>query len=185
MNQILTLLFLIIVPSNFAQTSLSDLNRGWRTPDPASKPVGIERDDLEEDVEEEGGIFQRMGIIKTPSLDWRHRPGGPAMLSEKQRRSVQEIKAHKQKVLDESFEVEEQGNDDSKKRLIESDDSTGNHDLDDGSKTSFLGCVCNVANTLLVSQRIQLIPYMNSDKNLTLSRSPIHLSIIVLGSWNL
>mmetsp|Transcript_1061 Transcript_1061/g.1854 ORF Transcript_1061/g.1854 Transcript_1061/m.1854 type:complete len:636 (-) Transcript_1061:206-2113(-) len=125
-------------------TSLSSLNRGWQTPDPVSKST-TRRDGIAgEDDEDEGfGIFDRMGLSKAPSMDWKYRPGGPATLSERQQKSVLEIKAHRQKVLDTVVGVEEGRTDDST--------SFGEDQelVDDGSKTSFFGCVCNVANTLL------------------------------------
>lgn len=137
-------------------TSLTYLNRGYRTPDPRIQSAAKNEDDGEEDDEEEGGIFQRMGIVRAPSLDWR-----PALVSpQKQQRSVEEIKAYKQKLLAKKNEagVAEQAVDDQQKRPIEleeeklnaiKEEKSGDKDLDAASKTSFVGCICNVANTLL------------------------------------
>ena len=87
-----------------------------------------------------------MGISKNLSMDWRLRPGGPAVLSEKQKKSMEEIRAHKERIRYATLNVERAGN-----GTVESDEDLTKPDLYDNSKTSFFGCVCNVANTLLVS----------------------------------
>lgn len=71
------------------------------------------------------------------------------MLSEKQQRSVEEIRAHKERILYETLNVERAGKD-LKSTVSESDEGLI-AESGDNSKTSFFGCVCNVANTLLVS----------------------------------
>ena len=140
------------------------LQRGWRTPDPAkSKSIAALEDD--EEGGGRGGIFQRMGLVKIHSMDWRlHRPGGPAsavMLTEKQKRSMEEIsRAHKERIKYEKLmnNVEQDGNtytEETDEKHIPKSDLQGNL-----SKTSFFGCVCNVANTLLVSS-CNLIQFMS------------------------
>ncbi|KAL7539163.1 hypothetical protein ACHAXR_009725 [Thalassiosira sp. AJA248-18] len=84
-----------------------------------------------------------MGIMKIPSLDWRYRPGSPVKLSEKQRKAIQEMKTQKQMVPGETDGVEEEGVEDQKIKLIESDEKI------ELEKISFIGCVFSVANTLL------------------------------------
>mmetsp|Transcript_12686 Transcript_12686/g.27440 ORF Transcript_12686/g.27440 Transcript_12686/m.27440 type:complete len:451 (-) Transcript_12686:928-2280(-) len=138
-------------------TSLTYLNRGYRTPDPRSESTAKKGDDDEDDEDDEqGGIFQRMGIVRAPSLDWR-----PALVSpQKQQRSVEEIKAYKLKLLAEKNKsgVAEQAVDDLEKKPVEleeekldaiKEEKSNDKDSDAASKTSFVGCICNVANTLL------------------------------------
>ena len=141
------------------QTKLAYLQRGWRTPDPAkSKSITASEDD-DEWGGGRGGIFQRMGLSKMHSMDWRHyRPGGPAsavMLTEKQKRSMEEIsRAHKERIKYETImnNLEQDGNADTEE--TDEKNITKSDLQDNSSKTSFFGCVCNVANTLLVSSNL-------------------------------
>jgi len=140
-------------------TSLSYLNRGWLTPDPESNPVlggAKENNDDDNDEKDEGGIFERMGVKKSFSVDWRLRPGGPIpfSLSEKQLKSIQEIKAHKQKILGQKYgAIEEQAT--TKKKESETqttkigDDNNAKSSTSVDEKTTMEQCVFNVANTLM------------------------------------
>lgn len=120
------------------QNSLSGLNRGWRTPDPEVRKPG-EGSRFDDDDKEGGGIFQRMGLKKTPTLDWRLRPGGPIPkdLEERQEKSLMEMKS----MSDQKW---------TEKQAAEQLSSDSAHDAAVGRKATFQQCVFNMTNMLMV-----------------------------------
>jgi len=128
-------------------TSLSNLNRGWRTPDPSPESKRVKRcseSELEEDDDDEeggAGIFQRMGLTKTLTMDWRYNsPQHPSSDSHR-------VEAFQQLTKMPTKSKTKMKNDGAKDATRE---RMPDMDVEDkASKTTLRQCVFNTANTLM------------------------------------
>eukprot|EP00593_Proboscia_inermis_P003476 CAMPEP_0171310854 /NCGR_PEP_ID=MMETSP0816-20121228/21044_1 /TAXON_ID=420281 /ORGANISM="Proboscia inermis, Strain CCAP1064/1" /LENGTH=611 /DNA_ID=CAMNT_0011795219 /DNA_START=66 /DNA_END=1901 /DNA_ORIENTATION=+ len=123
-------------------TSLSDLNRGWNTPDPVSSRVAARADRIANDLVQEN-IFARMGIQRNPSLDWRI--GRPSQAGTAETSAGRRTRALEELKLLRARRFENQGGEN---RICKMEDGIEKFP-DTSEKASFAQCVFNMSNMLM------------------------------------
>jgi len=133
-------------------TSLTNLNRGWATPDPVAASSRAAREALTGNDDDGDGDdkFTRMGIKRNNTLDWRAgrpRPASEIARAEKRAKKLEELQLLARA---QSFDFRVKG--------AKAAEETGEV-ADAGDKANFTQCVFNMSN-MLMGIGILSLPYV-------------------------